>query len=103
VPPVTETRRITYQGSAALVRALVQALEAEGITVRVQRGGRPTMEQRDTRTIIEQVVAILVAAGGIAGIKAGVGKFRTNFPRAKVEIEGEPDDGGPMFRTGRMD
>jgi hypothetical protein len=61
------------------------------------------MEQRDTRTIIEQVVAILVAEGGIAGIKAGVGKFRTNFPRAKVEIEGEPDDGGPMFRTGRMD
>jgi hypothetical protein len=38
------------------------------------------MEQRDTRTIIEQVVAILVAEGGIAGIKAGVGKFRTNRP-----------------------
>ncbi|HEV8527007.1 MAG TPA: hypothetical protein VGS60_05555 [Actinomycetes bacterium] len=95
------TRRITYQGSVPIVRALVQALEAEGVTVSLRRGGQPTMEERDTRTIVENVVAILVAEGGVARIKAGVRKFRANFPRAKVEIEGE-DDGEPMFHKGRM-
>jgi predicted flavoprotein YhiN len=99
---VTETRRITYQGSAPILRALVQALEAEGVTVSLRRGVQPTTEERDTRTIVENVVAILIAEGGVAGIKAGVRKFQANFPRAKVEIEGE-EDGGPMFRTGRMD
>lgn len=98
---MTETRRITYQGSAPLVRALVQALEAEGVTVSLRRGGQRTMEERDTRTIVENVVAILVAEGGVAGIKAGVRKFRANFPRAKVEIEGEDED-EPMFHKGRM-
>ena len=78
---MTETRRITYEGSAPLVRSLVQAMEAEGVTVSLRRGGRPTMEERDTRTIVENVVAILVAEGGVAGIKAAVAKSRARFPR----------------------
>jgi hypothetical protein len=98
---VTETRRITYQGSAPVVRTLVKMLEAEGVTVEVRRGGPPAMEQRDTRMIVEQVLINLAATGTFEGIKAGVRKFRASFPGAKVAVEGEDDD-GPIFRKGRM-
>jgi hypothetical protein len=99
---VTETRRITYQGSAPVVRTLVKMLEAEGVTVEVRRGGPPAaMEQRDTRMIMEQVLINLAATGPLEGIKAGVRKFRASFPEAKVAVEGEDDD-GPMFRKGRL-
>jgi hypothetical protein len=44
----------------------------------------------------------LLATGTIEAIKAGVTKFRARFPGTKVKIAGE-DDGGPMFRKGRLD
>jgi hypothetical protein len=80
----------------------VQTLEAEGVTVEVRRGSRPTTEYRDARTIAEQVLINLAATGTFEAIMAGVRKFRANFPRAKVEIEGEDGDGGAGFRKGRM-
>jgi hypothetical protein len=42
---VTETRRITFEGSGPFVRMLVQALEDEGVTVAVRRE-RPDVDQR---------------------------------------------------------
>jgi hypothetical protein len=90
-------------GSAPIVRTLVQVLEAEGVTVEIRRGARPTTEYRDTRTIAEQVLINMVATGELEGIMAGVRKHRANFPRAKVGIEGEDDYGGPVLHTGRMD
>jgi hypothetical protein len=74
---------------------LVQILEAEGVTVEIRRGSRPTTttEYRDARTITKQVLINMVATGTFEGIMAGVRKLRANFPRAKVELEGEPDDG----------
>ena len=88
---MTETRRITYEGSGALARALVQMLADEGVTVDVQRGGQRGTEYRDARGIAEAVLATLLATGAIESIRAGVRKFRERFPGAKVEIEDDDD------------
>jgi hypothetical protein len=85
-----ETRLIRYRGSEPVVRALIQMLEEEDVTV-VRRGQRP-IEHRDLGTMVEAVIATLEATGTIEGIKAGVAKFRERFPRGGLEIEGEDDD-----------
>ena len=87
---MTDTRRITYQGSGPFVRTLVQALEGEGVTVTVRRNGPYVGEHRDPRGMGDAVGATLVAVGSIEAIKAGVWTFRQRFPnRAWVTIEGE--------------
>ena len=87
---MTETRQITYQGSGPFVRALVQALEGEGVTVTVRRNGPYVGEHRDPRGMGDTVGATLVAIGATEAIKAGVWTFRQRFPnRAWVTIEGE--------------
>jgi len=87
---MTESRRITYQGSGPFVRSLVEALEAEGVTVTVRRDGPYVGEHRDPRGMGDAVNATLVAVGAIEAIRAGVGTFRQRFAdRAVVRIEDE--------------
>jgi hypothetical protein len=83
-----ETRRITYEGSPALARQLVQCLEDEG--VEVQRPPRPREETHDIGDMSERVVLDLVVKGASAAIVVAVKKFRDRF-KERVEIEGEDD------------
>jgi hypothetical protein len=83
---VTEIRRITFEGSRPIRRALVQMLEEQGVTV--QLPGQHTSEYRDARDVAEGVITTLIAAGELA-IRAGVRKVRWRFPGAKIEVEGE--------------
>jgi hypothetical protein len=84
-----ETRRITYEGSPALARQLVQCLEDEG--VEVQPPPRPRKETRDIGDMAERVVVDLVVNGESADIVVAVKKFRDRF-KERVEIEGEDED-----------
>jgi Holliday junction resolvase len=81
-----ETRRITYEGSPALARQLVQCLEDEG--VEVQRPPRPREETHDIGDMSERVVVDLVVKGASAAMVVAVKKFRDRF-KERVEIEGE--------------
>jgi hypothetical protein len=83
-----ETRRITYEGSPALTRQLVQCLEDEG--VEVQRPPRPREETHDIGDMSERVVLDLVVKGASAAITVAVERFRDRF-KERVEIEGEDD------------
>jgi hypothetical protein len=83
---VTEIRRITFEGSRPIRRALVQMLEEEGVTV--QLPGH-TSEYRDARHVVEGGITTLIAAGALDAIRAGVRKVRWRFPAAKIELEGE--------------
>jgi hypothetical protein len=86
---VTEIRRITFEDSRPIGRALVEMLEEEGVTV--QLPGRHTSEYRDARDVAEGVITTLIAAGELDAIRAGVRKVRWRFPGAKIEVEGEDD------------
>jgi hypothetical protein len=81
-----ETRRITYEGSPALVRQLVQCLEDEG--VEVQWPPRPREETHDIGDMSERVVVDLVVKGASAAMVVAVKKFRDRF-KERVAIEGE--------------
>jgi hypothetical protein len=96
---VTETRRITFEGSGPFVRTLVQALEDEGVTVAV-RPERPSVDQRPTSGgMADAVEATLVATGASEAIKAGVSTFRQRFAnRAMVTIENEAAAPPPRHR-----
>jgi hypothetical protein len=90
---VAEIRRIVYEGSGPLLRALIQMLEEERVTVRVRRESRPEAEYRDGQGMTDNVIATVVATGAITGIKAGVERFRTRYgSRGRIRIEGEDDD-----------
>jgi hypothetical protein len=94
---MTETRRISFEGSGPFVHTLVTALEGEGVTVAVRRDGRNVEEHRGPRGMGDAVKATLVATGSIEAIKAGVSTFRERFSsRAVVTIDGEatPPDRG---------
>jgi hypothetical protein len=86
---VTEIRRITCESSRPIRRALVQMLEAEGVTVELP--GRHTTEYRDARDVPEGGITTLIAVGELDAIRAGVRKVRWQFPAAKIEVEGEDD------------
>jgi hypothetical protein len=89
---VTETRRITFEGSGPFVRTLVTALEDEGVAVAVRREGRYLGQHREPRGMGDPVKATLVATGSIEAIEAGVSAFRQRFAsRAVVTIQGETD------------
>jgi hypothetical protein len=89
------TRTLTYRGKPPWHTALVQFLKEEGVQV---EWSPPAEEER--RDLLgadaNQVVVSLVCSGALAAIIAAVRKFRNFGPRSKgkVEIEGEPDDGG---------
>lgn len=90
LPAVTGTSRIRYEGSAPLVRELVQILEQEGVTVSIRRERPPESEYRDTRGMTEAIAATLMATGATEAVEAGVHRFRQRFPgRSIVRIEGE--------------
>jgi hypothetical protein len=84
---VTEIRRITFEGSRPIRRALLQTLEEQSVTV--QLPGRHTSEYRDARHVAEGGITTLIAAGALDAIRAGVRKVRWRFPAAKIEVEGE--------------
>jgi hypothetical protein len=84
------TRTITCRGSAARAGGLVQMLEQEGVRVEWS----PPREERSLGADVNEVVVYLVSTGTLAGITAAVRRFRKWAPRCKVEVEGEPDDGG---------
>jgi hypothetical protein len=87
---VTETRRITFEGSGPFVRTLVQALEDEGVTVAVRREGHYVDQRPTPRGMGDAVKATLVATGASEAIAAGVSTFRQRFAnRAMVTIENE--------------
>ena len=85
---MTETR-ITYEGDPALVSLLVQMLEEEGVEVQWQW---PTEERLDVPGMAESVIANLVAIGVLTSINAAVQKFRRQFERSRVDVEGEDDE-----------
>lgn len=60
-PAVTEIRRITFEGSRPIRRALVQMLEEQGVTV--QLPGRHTTEYHDARDAPDGGITTLIAAG----------------------------------------
>lgn len=82
---MTESRQIIYRGSGPLLRALVQALEEEGVMVRVRRNGPAAGES--PRSMGDAVHATLAAVGASDAIRTGVSIFRLRFPdRALVRI-----------------
>jgi hypothetical protein len=96
---VTETRRITFEGSGPFVRTLVQALEDEGVTVAVRREGHSVDQRPTPRGMGDAVKATLVATGASEAIKAGVSTFRQRFAnRAVVTIENEAAAPPPRHR-----
>jgi hypothetical protein len=86
---VIVTRRIAYQGGGPFVRALVEALEEQGVTVVVRRDGPYVGQHRAARDMGDDVSATLAATGDVEAINAGVGMFRGRF-----------GDGGCLRRTG---
>jgi len=87
---MTETRRISFEGSGPFVQMLVTALEGEGVTVAVRREGRHPEEHRGPRDMGDAVRATLLVTGSNEAIKTGVSTFRERFAsRAVVTIDGE--------------
>lgn len=89
------TRTIRFhsgpEAGAPLAGMLVQFLEEEGVRV---EWSRPDEEQRGLGADVTQVVVNLVSTGTGAAIALAVKRFRERAPQAKVDVEGEPDDGG---------
>ena len=89
---MAETRRIAFEGSGPFVRALVTALEDEGVAVAVRREGRYVGQHREPQGMGDPVRATLVATGSIEAIEAGVSAFQQRFAgRAVVTIQGLAD------------
>jgi hypothetical protein len=86
------TRTITYHGSVVRASALVEMLRQEG----VQAEWPPPFEARGRGAFANEVAFSVVSTGTLAGIVAAVKKFRKLAPECKVEVEGEPDDGGSL-------
>jgi hypothetical protein len=88
------TRTITYRGKPPWHTALVQFLKEEGVRVEWSPPAEP--EERGIGADVNDVVVSLVSTGTVAAIGYAVRRFRNFGPRSKgkVEIEGEPDDGG---------
>jgi hypothetical protein len=96
---VTVTRRITYAGGGPFVRALVEALENQHVTVVVRRAGPEVGRHREVRDMGEDVNATLIATGDYEAINAGVEMFRRRFAsHAEIRVEGE---GEPPASRGR--
>ena len=94
---MTETRRVSFEGSGPFVQTLVTALEGEGVAVAVRREGRYVGQHPEPRGMGDAVKATLVVTGSVDAIKAGVSTFRERFAsRAVVTIDGEatPADHG---------
>ena len=89
--PMTQTRRVSFDGSGPFVQTLVAALEGEGVAVAVRREGRYVGEHGEPRRMGDAVKATRVVTGSIDAIKAGVSTFRDRFAsRAVVTIDDEP-------------
>ena len=91
---VEVTRTITYRGKPPWHTALVQFLKEEGVRVEWTPPAEP--EERGIGGDVNDVVVSLVSVGTAEAIRYAVRKFRNFGPRSKgkVEVEGEPDDGG---------
>ena len=72
---------------------LDQMMREEGVRV-VSRSR--AKEERDWESAMGAAAAIttLVVEGGRPAIRAALALFRKRFPKAKVEVDGESDDGG---------
>lgn len=94
------TRTIRYEGSPDQLASLVQMLQRNrvkvewtpppGLAVGPGLAAGPTARHLGDitwSTDIQQVVATMVAAGGLASINKAVAKYRKKFPHAKVMIE----------------
>ena len=87
---VVVTRRIFYQGGGAFVRALVVALESQGVTVMVRRDGPYVGQHREPRQMDDDVTATLVATGSVEAIDAAMTAFGHRFAKfAQISVEGE--------------
>jgi hypothetical protein len=88
------TRTITYRGKPPWHTALVQFLKEEGVQVEWSQPAEP--EERGIGADANDVVVSLISVGTAAAIRYAVQRFRNFGPRSKgkVEVEGEPDDGG---------
>lgn len=80
----TEQNQLVYEGPGALVSALVQMLEQEGLTASYEA----PMEQRgvgaDLHTVILTITGASTGAALNAGTKAAIARFRERFPGAQV-------------------
>jgi hypothetical protein len=96
---VTVTRRLAYAGGGPFVRALVEALEDQAVTVVVRRAGPHDGRHREVRDMGEDVNATLIATGEAEAINVGVEMFRRRFAsHAEISVEGE---GEPPPSRGR--
>jgi hypothetical protein len=88
------TGTITYRGKPPWHTALVQFLKEEGVQVEWSPPVEPS--ERWITADVNDLVVSLVATGTAAGIGYAIKRFLNYGPRSKgkVEVEGEPDDGG---------
>jgi hypothetical protein len=94
MPPEVVTRTVIYRGQPPWHTALVQFLRTEG--VHVEWSPPDEDEPRGIGADANDVVVYLVSTGTLAAITYAVRKFRNYAAesKSKVEVEGEPDDGG---------
>lgn len=87
------TIRIRVDGGPMPGGMLDQMMREQGVRV-VSRSS--AKEERDWESAMGAAAAIttLVVEGGRPAIRAALALFRKRFPKAKVEVDGEPDDGG---------
>lgn len=90
------TRTIRFHAGpdagAPLAGMLAQFLRDEG--VHVDWTPPSGVEHRGLGADATQVVINLISTGTIVAIGAAVKRFRALVPHGKVEVEGEPDNGG---------
>jgi chemotaxis response regulator CheB len=94
------TWTIRYEGSPDQLALLVQTLQRKRVKVEwtpppglAAGPTAPRLGDITWSTDIQQVVATMIAAGGLASINKAVTKFRKKFPHAKVIVQMDTDQG----------
>lgn len=85
----SERHTVIYYGPPALGQLLGQHLEDEGCRVHVP----PMQERRDLAGAAQDLVVEILAWGTISGIVAGIRKFKSRRPQAKIEIDDQDSKG----------
>jgi len=86
-------RVLIYRGDAAFAAALVQMLEAEGLTVSWTPPGEQRSAGEHALAVVDLTISGVAGAAIIAAAKAASAKFKTRFPgRAEVDLDDKEDE-----------